>query len=143
MSIFNFEKLNALSWCFKGYRTGNFMGNKPSMENQSLMGHCARLPIWILLSQGIMLTHSRHRYSIMMISCNLQRKKEVRAPHKRNQEYVFSVYTWISLYNLDHIKSNIKGIKEGNYRRNKSLTYLPCWQLLKTKTNLKVWPLLW
>lgn len=34
------------------YRTGNFMGNKPSIENQSLMGHCARLPIWILLSQG-------------------------------------------------------------------------------------------
>lgn len=142
MSIFNFEKLNALSWCFKGYRTGNFMGNKPSMENQSLIwdivpdfrsGYC--------YLKRIMLTHSRHRYSIM-ISCNLQRKKMC-ALHKGNQEYEFSVYTWISLYNLDHIKSNIKGIEEGNYRRNKSLTYFPCWQLLKTKTNLKVWPLLW
>lgn len=138
MSIFNFEKLNALSWCFKGYRTGNFMGNKPSMENQSLMGHCARLPIsrgscWLIPDTGI-------------ASWSLAISKEKRCALcilKGNQEYEFSVYTWISLYNLDHIKSNIKGIEEGNYRRNKSLTYFPCWQLLKTKTNLKVWPLLW
>lgn len=33
MLIFNFEKLNVLLWCFKGYRIGNFMGNKLLMEN--------------------------------------------------------------------------------------------------------------
>lgn len=52
MSIFNFEKLNVLSCCFKRNRPSNFMGKEPSMETQFLMAFCSRLPIWIWLSWG-------------------------------------------------------------------------------------------
>lgn len=53
------------------------------------------------------------------------------ALHKGNQEYEFSVYTWISLYNLDHIKSNIKGIKEGKLQKKQKLNLFPMLTIVK------------